>query len=110
MVPAVPADVVDTAGAGDAFAAAMLDRLVDEVRGTRDELRISPVALLVTSGPTYRRVLAPPLSKGFVFGECWPHRTPGLGADGLSSIVAYFAASEEQVNVERPQRSEDVRR
>ena len=35
----------------------------------------SGVALLVTSGPTYRRVLAPPLSKGFVFGECWPHRT-----------------------------------
>ena len=42
MVPAVPADVVDTAGAGDALAAAMLDRLVDEVRGTGDELRISP--------------------------------------------------------------------
>jgi hypothetical protein len=43
-----------------------------------------------------RRVLAPP--------------DAGLGADGLSSIVAHFAASEEQVNVERPQRSEDVRR
>jgi fructokinase len=30
-VPAVPADVVDTVGAGDAFASALLDGLVDEV-------------------------------------------------------------------------------
>jgi sugar/nucleoside kinase (ribokinase family) len=30
-MPAVPAQVVDTVGAGDAFAAAMLDRLVEEM-------------------------------------------------------------------------------
>jgi fructokinase len=30
-VPAVPAQVMDTVGAGDAFAAAMLDRLVEEM-------------------------------------------------------------------------------
>jgi hypothetical protein len=58
--------------------------------------------LPTSGGPTrvkgilVRRVLAPP--------------DAGLGADGPSSIVACPAASEEQVNVERPQRSEDVRR
>jgi fructokinase len=32
-VPAIPAQVMDTVGAGDAFAAAMLDRLVEEMPG-----------------------------------------------------------------------------
>ncbi len=35
-VPAVPAQVVDTVGAGDAFAAAMLDQLVEEIPAGAD--------------------------------------------------------------------------
>jgi hypothetical protein len=47
--------------------------------------------------------VAPPACKGFLFGEFWPHLMLGWAQLALPRSLPAFAASEEQVNVERPQ-------